>query len=158
MLNKEYFGHPFNVCNNFVSRKMQTHPAPMKRYCNLFIFIFFFLFLSNTAKYTSAVSVSGVSQLSIIPNQSNACSHTSMQEKKPHSEYVVILFRNGIEGKSVALSYKANVQSLDIGSSLTDVSLINPGKVKYILSFSDFLVLQPEFLSAFSFHAPPVLC
>lgn len=137
---------------------MQNGHNHMKRYCNLFFLLVPLLFASNTAKSAGSRISFDTCHLNISQDVSCASPGTSMNEKKPHAEYLVMFFRAGIEGKSILFSFKANIHSLHIGNRFNENILTNAVRVKYILSFSGFFVLPPEFLCAFSSHAPPVLC
>lgn len=130
----------------------------MKRYCNLFFLLFFFLFIRNTAKCTNGSPRLYNCHLNTTPHKSHASPVSSMKEKKPHSGYTVLLFRAGLEGKSISFVYKAILQSVYIPGCIKVFDISSSPRLKFIISSSDCLVLSAEFLSAFSSHAPPGLC
>ncbi|MGP8216464.1 MAG: hypothetical protein ACLQQ4_12915 [Bacteroidia bacterium] len=81
-----------------------------------------------------------------------------MNENKPTNEHQLLLFRFGVDQKGISFSYAIYPFTTLCLAPLTDNNLINPGRVKFILSFSEFLALPPEFLSSSSLRSPPVLC
>jgi hypothetical protein len=129
----------------------------MKRYCKLFLFVFSLLFLNNGARCASSESSVNSNHVRISKYSVNSSYSLNNKERDPKSIFTQLLFRKGIEGKSPLLSFAANTHSLIIGFCLADFAVSQTGWIKYILSFSRFLTLTPQFLSSFSLHAPPVL-
>jgi hypothetical protein len=130
----------------------------VKRYCTLFFLFFFVLFLRNTATCASADKASHPAHVNRhTSHAAHALPKTSVNPKKPAKGYTAILFRLGIEGKSIAFSDKVIENRTCLYKQFTGRTL-NFTRLKYLFSFSDFLALPPEFISAFSSHAPPVLC
>jgi len=130
----------------------------MKRYCNLFFLLFSLLFISNRATCASSDYSVNSDHFGIAAYTFNSSYSLSTQEPNSQNEFTLLLFRKGIEGKSPLLLYTANLNSLIIGGCFTDFAISKAGLIKHLLSFSDFLILPPEFLSAISSHAPPILC
>jgi len=141
----------------------------VKRYSNIFFFLFSFLCFAVSAKpctfskvnstvYNSHQSDISRSHEQVMFQDGRACPTSNMQEKKPHNEYVIILFRLGIEGKYILLSGRANMPVTSIYDNVKGASLIRLSGIKYIVSSSHFVTQPPEFLSAFSFRPPPALC
>jgi hypothetical protein len=130
----------------------------MNRYCNLFFLVFSLLFLSNRDAFANSINQANYCHSGIYTSTCVAPPGSSMQEKKTHNGYTLILIRLGIESKCPGISYKASVHSLDIGCCFTDIAISNAGWIKHILSFSDHNTIRPQFLSAFSLHGPPILC
>jgi hypothetical protein len=129
----------------------------MKRFSSLFLILFSVLFLRNTAEGANADRTAHSFHANVAHHKIfHASPKASMENKKPVKGYTAILFRLGIEGKSIAITYKAHPRTLDIDNVLKDVT-VNSSWLKHILLFSGSIVLQPEFISAFSFHAPPAL-
>lgn len=127
----------------------------VKRYSNSFFLLFSLLFLSLTAKCARSESVPDTNSLCIIQGCAHSTASSSMQEKSPHTEYTIILFRNGIEGKSILITHKATDCSLIICADFPESAVINAGRLKHILSYAEFSLSPQEFLSSFSLRAPP---
>jgi len=137
---------------------MHNHTNQVKRYCNFFLILSSLIFISHAAKCAGTCNGVIGCKLSISPIASHTCLISSMNEKKPHNGYTVLLFRAGLEGKTFVFSFIADIHSLYLAYRFTDNALINLVRIKHILSHTDILALPREFLSAFTSHAPPVLC
>jgi len=136
---------------------MLNYLNQVKRYCNLFFLLFSFFLYSGIANCRGVNTPVNGCTLSISPDLCHTCPMTNMHEKMPHNGYTVLLFRAGLEGKTFLVSFIAANQFLYVGNRFTDIALINLIRIKHILSHSDLLASPPEFLSAFTSHAPPVL-
>lgn len=130
----------------------------MKRYCSLFLFLFFLLLINNRTIGASSDCSCNSGHLRIAACSYNSSYSLSKQDQNKQSEFTLLLFRKGIEGKGPLLSYAANANSLIIKFCLADFAVSKSGWIRYILSFSYFLALTPQFLSSFSLHAPPIVC
>jgi hypothetical protein len=151
-------------CVTFAGEK-QNHQNQVKKYCSigthsgsLFLLLFSILFLSNRAKGISFVDPAHSSYISVRDNAFCSAIRPGMNENTPHNDYVVILFKKGIEGKSKFFSFKANVHSVNIKTCFTSYSLSNAGWINYILSVSKIHVLPQELIPSLSHRGPPILC
>lgn len=130
----------------------------MKRYCNILFFLFSILYFGNRAECTNCDRLVAGHNVTFFTAGGNINHGSSMQGKKPHNEYMVIIFRNGIEGKGYVFPYKSTLQSAFCFEYPSGIVKINSARVKYESSFSDSLPLSPEFFSSLLFRGPPVLC
>ena len=126
----------------------------MKRYFKIFFLILPVLFLCSMnckapKKFFDSRSVS------IISFSGHATPVSSMNENNPSKKEVVLLFRNGIEGKHIMDYCAAGMYSYYCNHQLADRASLNSAKMKYALSFCRFNVAEAEFLSSFSFRPPP---
>lgn len=133
----------------------QTSGSFMKRYSKIFFLILPLLFAAGVAKSIAIPPVSGSHYICNRVHFSVACSASSMNGNKPTSTHQFLLFRNGVDQKSTIHSYAVYKSSSLLPVVITDAASINPGRVKHILSFSHLHVQQQEFLSSYSYHAPP---
>jgi hypothetical protein len=124
----------------------------MKKYCNIFFLLFSLICLGNKAKCASAANPFNSY---ILHSSAFALHAASMDGNSPHKKQTLILFRNGIEEKNISYSSLFISPSSFILECAAVTSKINPVRIKYVLSFSHFLIIEPEFLSSFSFRAPP---
>ncbi len=130
----------------------------MKRSCSLFLILFSLLFLRNIADAAHADKLLQSLHANVTHHKDiHALPKASMENKKPVKGYTAILFRLGIEGKSIGIPYKAHLGTLLTGEHLNN-NTINTAWLKHVLSFSGSIVMQQEFRSTFSSHAPPALC
>lgn len=128
----------------------------MVRYFKIIFFLITLLGLSSTAK-CAAIGNNVSSQLLVNkPHLSHACSISSMKGNVPNQNHNLLLFRNGLDEKGFVLSQFVCNNAICISVILTDKFKVNTGLVKYVLTFSHYLTIPPEFLSSFSYHAPPV--
>lgn len=132
-------------------------PLKVKKYCNLFLLLFFLLFLGNTAKCANADKVSHALHIKTYCPPHHTLPKASMQKKKPARGYTTILFRLGIEGKGILIPLQTALYP-SFACSISTEFVTNDSHAKYYLSFPDFLALSPQFLFSLSPHAPPVLC
>jgi hypothetical protein len=130
----------------------------MKKYCKIFFFLFFITSFGITAKCADANNSLPPSHLTNSPSILHSCSALSMNGNKPTTTHQLLLFRNGVDEKGILLSYYPYKNSASFSAIITDNYSINSGRIKYVLTFSDLLILPPEFLSSSSFRSPPVLC
>lgn len=131
---------------------------PVKRFCTVFLVLFSVLFLRNVAEGATADKTLHSPHTTISHHKvAHTLPKASMEKKKPAKGYTAMLFRMGIEGKNIALFYQAHIDLLNTEEVVKDSS-VNHAWLKHILFSSGFIVFPPEFLSAFSSHAPPALC
>lgn len=129
----------------------------MSRHFKIFFLLLSFLSIGTIAKCAYSGNSSYSYHLINRPHVSHACSLVGMNNNKPGKNQVLLLFRNGVEEKGILFPQSiSNCSSLCL-TCISDNSLLNSGRVKYVLSFSDLLALPPEFLSSSSFRSPPVL-
>jgi hypothetical protein len=127
----------------------------VKRYCSIFFILFSLLYIGNKAKYVVPDKLTTLNNTSFLTNSIHVSRGSSMQGKKPHNEYAVIIFRNGIEGKTFLFSYTVDVYSSCL-FDCTDISETTSIGIKQALSFSHLIPLSPEFSSSLSFRGPPI--
>jgi hypothetical protein len=82
----------------------------------------------------------------------------STQENIPAKAHSFIFYRNGIDEKFILVSHIAQRNLIHGNFTLSDIRLDNSKHSKYLVSFSSFLAIQPEFFSYYSPHSPPVFC
>ena len=129
----------------------------MKRHFKIFFLLLSLLSVGSIAK--CAGSANHLSRNLInYPHISYAASVAGMNGNRPTSERQLLLFRNGVDEKGILFSPSISQPSSLCLTSIPDIFLLNSGKVRFILTFSTFLALPPEFLSSSSFRSPPVLC
>jgi hypothetical protein len=130
----------------------------MKRHIKIF-FLLFSLFSAGI--FTKSIAAGNHHHTNSLINSSgilHACPTTGMNGNRPSSGPQLLLFRNGVDEKGILFSPKTCKQTTLCLTQIPDTFLVNTGKVKYILSFSEFLFLPPEFLSSSLFRSPPALC
>ncbi|HTB31901.1 MAG TPA: hypothetical protein VK808_07740 [Bacteroidia bacterium] len=130
----------------------------MKRYCNLFFLLFSLLFFGRSAKGISFIDPNHCNYFCVEGNNGNSFVCASQKNNNPGSDYVVILFKKGIEGKDKLFNFKSNITCTGTDNHFKDKALSNSGWVKYILYFSRIQIFPQEFICSFSFRGPPELC
>ena len=128
----------------------------MARNFKIVFFLITLLGLSSTAKCTVVENNVSLQLLVNKPHLSHACSISSMKGNVPNQNHNLLLFRNGLDEKGFVLSQVICNTAICIDVILTDKFKVNTGLVKYVLALSHYLTIPPEFLSSFSYHAPPV--
>ncbi len=126
----------------------------MKSYFRIF-FLTLFLYLGTTG---NGIGINNNIPSSCLFNRidiSNGCSISFMKRSNPTNYHLLVVLRIGVDEKNILFSYPLERRPSFNNNSLKDVVVINAGFVKYILSFSHFFALQPEFLSSSSFRSPP---
>ena len=130
----------------------------MKRHFKIFFFFLSFLSIGTLAKCASSDIPFNLNYLINRPHVTHAClRQLGMNRNAPTKNQLLIFFRNGVDEKGFLFSHIISYHSHLCLTCISDNYLLNLGRVKYILSFSDFLAFPPEFLSSSSFRSPPIL-
>ena len=130
----------------------------INRCLTIISFFISILYLGTAAKCTSINNHLPSYHLINRPHISHAFSISGREENDTPFELQFLLFRKGVDGKSILFSHSIYQNSSYYHKYIPDNFSINSRRVKYILSFFKFLALPPEFLSSFSLHSPPVFC
>lgn len=128
----------------------------MKRHCKLFFLALFSLFIGNIARCSNIDKAFHSDHKAISNNGLQASPKPSMQGKKPVKTYTAILFRMGIEGKSIEFTGNSYGGSAILGE-LFNIDSLNTICLKELYYASDSIHISKAFLSALSCHAPPVV-
>ena len=120
----------------------------MKRSFNIFLILVSLLFIHTKASAPHNKSV----HLSIVTSNASAL---NMKENSPAKKQSIILYRMGIEGKSMLFSYVLLPFVRDIFNHFDAGVLNNISWLRYSVSLCNSLRSTPHFLSSFSFRPPP---
>jgi hypothetical protein len=127
-----------------------AHPKHrvMKKSFNIFFILVSLLFIRTKTSVPHNKSF----HLSIV---SSEASSVNMQQNSPAKKQSIILYRMGIEGKSILFSYMLLPFVRDILKYFNASVLTNISRLKYSMSLCNSLRSTPHFLSSFSFRPPP---
>jgi hypothetical protein len=122
------------------------------------IFSLYLLYFGITIVFSHSKLASGMLSSGSDLSFSQANFIPSTQENTPAKAHSFIFYRNGIDEKFILVSHIAQRNLIHGNFTLPDIRLDDSNHPKYLVLFSSFLAIQPEFFSYYSPHSPPVFC